>query len=225
MSSTLILNKTKIGHPAPFINYANYCKFPEYIGEESPDETGIPQEDIEIVMAQATCSRSQAVKSLRKNNGDLINSLMDFAIIRNERAYPITDPIDKRGIQCIIGVPIKESDIYSLDWLPNNILSNTAAEHYGIEKNNILSNTAAEHYGIEKLEDIIGKPVVVFRRKKDKGGNYITPTTYYLQKATIKKFKYLERVEMAEADIIDTSTGEETKSLKIQRICIDWEKQ
>ena len=209
MSSTLILNKTKIGHPAPFINYANYCKFPEYIGEESPDETGIPQEDIEIVMAQATCSRSQAVKSLRKNNGDLINSLMDFAIIRNERAYPITDPIDKRGIQCIIGVPIKESDIYSLDWLPNNI----------------LSNTAAEHYGIEKLEDIIGKPVVVFRRKKDKGGNYITPTTYYLQKATIKKFKYLERVEMAEADIIDTSTGEETKSLKIQRICIDWEKQ
>jgi hypothetical protein len=30
---------------------------------------------------------------------------------------------------------------------------------------------------------------------------------------------------MAEADIIETSTGEEIKSLRIQRICIDWEKQ
>ena len=75
------------------------------------------------------------------------------------------------------------------------------------------------------MEDIIGKPVVVFRRKKDEGGNYITPTTYYLQKATIKKFNYLGRFDMAEADIIDTSTGEETESLRIQRICIDWENQ
>jgi hypothetical protein len=209
MSSTFILNKTKIVHPAPFINYANYCKFPEYIGEEKPDETGISQEDIKLVMAQATCSRSQAVKSLRKNSGDLINALMDFTIIQNERAYPITEPIDKRGIQCIIGVPsMKESGIYSLNGKPV-----------------ILSNTTAEHYGIEKLEDIIGKPVVVFRRKKDEGGNYITPTTYYLQKATIKKFNYLGRFDMAEADIIETSTGEETESLRIQRICIDWENQ
>jgi len=134
---------------------------------------------------------------------------MDFTIIQNERAYPITDPIDKRGIQCIIGVPsMKESGIYSLNGKPV-----------------ILSNTASEHYGIEKLEDIIGKPVVVFRRKKDEGGNYITPTTYYLQKATIKKFNYLGRFDMAEADIIETSTGKETESLRIQRICIDWEKQ
>ena len=209
MNSTLSREEKKFTLPFPYIDYQHYCILPNYIGDEIPDETGVIQEDIETIMEQMKCTRSQAVKALKKNNGDLINALMEFTITGFSKGYNITDPIDKRGIQCIIGVPsMDESGIYSLNGKPV-----------------ILSMTASEHYCIEKMEDMVGKPVVVFRRKKDEEGKYVTPTTYYLQKATIKKFNCLGRFDMAEADIIETSTGEEKKSLRIQRICIDWEKQ
>jgi len=209
MNSTLSTEEKKFTLPFPYIDYRHYCILPNYIGDEIPDETSIIQEDIETIMEQMKCTRSQAVRALKKNKGDLINALMEFTITGFSKGYNITDQIDKRGIQCIIGVPdMDESGIYSHNMKPV-----------------ILSVTASEHYDIEKLEDIVGKPVVVFRRKKDKEGKYVTPTTYYLKKATIKKFNCLGRFDMAEADIIETSTGEETKSVRIQRICIDWEKQ
>ena len=209
MNSTLSRTGKKFTLPFPYIDYQHYCILPNYIGDEIPDETGLIQEDIETITEQMKCTRSQAVRALKKNNGDLVNALMEFTITGFSKGYNITDPIDKRGIQCIIGVPsMDESGIYSLNGKPV-----------------LLSMTASEHYGIEKLEDMVGKPVVVFRRKKDEEGKYLTPTTYYLQKATIKNFNCLGRFDMAEADIIDTSTGEEKKSLRIQRICIDWEKQ
>ena len=209
MNSTLSREGKKFTLPFPYIDYSSYCILPNYIGDEIPDETGLVQEDIELIIKEIKCTRSQAVISLRKNNGDFINAIMEFTITGFSKGYNITDSIDKRGIQCIIGVPsMDESGIYSLNGKPV-----------------LLSMTASEHYGIEKLEDMVGKPVVVFRRKKDEAGEYVTPTTYYLQKATIKKFNCLGRFDMAEADIIETSTGKETKSLRIQRICIDWEKQ
>lgn len=44
--------------------------------EESVDETGIDAKDIDLVMSQATCSRSKAVQALKDNDGDLVNAIM-----------------------------------------------------------------------------------------------------------------------------------------------------
>ena len=44
--------------------------------EEVVDETGLEAKDIELVMTQAGCSRAAAVKALKENDGDLVNSIM-----------------------------------------------------------------------------------------------------------------------------------------------------
>lgn len=44
--------------------------------EEEVDETGIEANDIEMVMSQANVSRSKAVKALRANDNDIVNSIM-----------------------------------------------------------------------------------------------------------------------------------------------------
>lgn len=44
--------------------------------EEAVDETGIEPKDIELVMDQASCSRTAAVKALRENNGEVIDAIM-----------------------------------------------------------------------------------------------------------------------------------------------------
>ena len=46
--------------------------------EEDLDETGIEPKDIELVMSQAGCSRAKAVKALKENDGDLVNSIMNL---------------------------------------------------------------------------------------------------------------------------------------------------
>jgi nascent polypeptide-associated complex subunit alpha len=46
--------------------------------EEEVDETGIEPKDIELVMSQAGCSRAKAVKALKENDGDLVNSIMSL---------------------------------------------------------------------------------------------------------------------------------------------------
>jgi nascent polypeptide-associated complex subunit alpha len=43
---------------------------------ELVDETGIEENDIEMVMSQANVSRSKAVKALRANDNDIVNSIM-----------------------------------------------------------------------------------------------------------------------------------------------------
>jgi nascent polypeptide-associated complex subunit alpha len=48
-------------------------------GEEAAvDETGVEPKDIELVMSQAGCSRAAAVKALKDNEGDLVNSIMSL---------------------------------------------------------------------------------------------------------------------------------------------------
>lgn len=47
-------------------------------GEDEVDETGVEAKDIDLVMSQAGCSRSKAVKSLKENDGDLVNSIMSL---------------------------------------------------------------------------------------------------------------------------------------------------
>lgn len=40
------------------------------------DETGLDGNDIDLVMSQASCSRAKAVKALKENDGDLVNTIM-----------------------------------------------------------------------------------------------------------------------------------------------------
>eukprot|EP00756_Hemistasia_phaeocysticola_P014096 Hpha_TRINITY_DN15322_c2_g17::TRINITY_DN15322_c2_g17_i2::g.91594::m.91594/K03626/EGD2, NACA; nascent polypeptide-associated complex subunit alpha len=44
--------------------------------EEEVDEEGINPDDIKLVMDQAQTSRAKAVKALRQNNGDIVNTIM-----------------------------------------------------------------------------------------------------------------------------------------------------
>lgn len=46
--------------------------------EEEVDETGVEPKDIELVMTQAGCTRAKAVKALKENDGDLVNSIMSL---------------------------------------------------------------------------------------------------------------------------------------------------
>lgn len=46
--------------------------------DEEVDETGLEAKDIELVMSQAGCTRSKAVKALKENDGDLVNSIMSL---------------------------------------------------------------------------------------------------------------------------------------------------
>ena len=47
---------------------------------EEVDEGGLEAKDIELVMAQANVSRKKAVKALRENDYDIVNSIMALSI-------------------------------------------------------------------------------------------------------------------------------------------------
>ncbi|KAJ5092429.1 GAL4 enhancer protein [Penicillium alfredii] len=47
---------------------------------EEVDEGGLEGKDIELVMAQANVSRKKAVKALRENDNDIVNSIMALSI-------------------------------------------------------------------------------------------------------------------------------------------------
>lgn len=47
---------------------------------EEVDEGGLEAKDIELVMAQANVSRRKAVKALRENDNDIVNSIMALSI-------------------------------------------------------------------------------------------------------------------------------------------------
>ena len=53
-------------------------EMPAVIEEEVVDETGVESKDIELVMSQAGCSRAKAVKALKENDNDLVNSIMSL---------------------------------------------------------------------------------------------------------------------------------------------------
>jgi nascent polypeptide-associated complex subunit alpha len=45
---------------------------------EDEDETGLDEKDIELVMQQADVSRGKAVSALKKNNGDVVDSIVSL---------------------------------------------------------------------------------------------------------------------------------------------------
>jgi nascent polypeptide-associated complex subunit alpha len=47
---------------------------------EEVDDTGLEAKDIELVMAQANVSRKKAVKALKENDNDLVNSIMALSM-------------------------------------------------------------------------------------------------------------------------------------------------
>lgn len=47
---------------------------------EEVDETGLEAKDIELVIAQASVSRKKAIKALKENDNDIVNSIMALSI-------------------------------------------------------------------------------------------------------------------------------------------------
>lgn len=47
--------------------------------EEPVDETGLSAQDIDLVVQQGKCTRAKAVEALRRNNGDIVNSIMELS--------------------------------------------------------------------------------------------------------------------------------------------------
>jgi len=47
---------------------------------EQVDESGVEPKDIELVVSQANVSRAAAVKALKKNNGDIVNAIMELTM-------------------------------------------------------------------------------------------------------------------------------------------------
>lgn len=47
---------------------------------EEVDDSGLEAKDIELVMAQASVSRKKAVKALKENDNDIVNSIMALSI-------------------------------------------------------------------------------------------------------------------------------------------------
>lgn len=48
--------------------------------EVAGDETGLEPKDIELVMAQANCSRAKAVSALKANDADIVNAIMELTM-------------------------------------------------------------------------------------------------------------------------------------------------
>lgn len=44
--------------------------------DEEVDEEGLEDKDIQLVMTQASVSRKKAVKALKENDNDIVNSIM-----------------------------------------------------------------------------------------------------------------------------------------------------
>jgi len=47
---------------------------------EEVDATGLEDKDIELVMTQASVSRNKAIKALKENDNDIVNSIMALSI-------------------------------------------------------------------------------------------------------------------------------------------------
>ena len=48
--------------------------------DEEVDDSGLEAKDIELVMTQASVSRNKAVKALKENDNDIVNSIMALSI-------------------------------------------------------------------------------------------------------------------------------------------------
>ena len=70
-----LVNQAAQNREAPAISEGK--KEEEEEDEGEVDEEGLEAKDIELVMTQASVSRAKAVKALKNNNSDIINSIME----------------------------------------------------------------------------------------------------------------------------------------------------
>ena len=61
-------------------DYSNSAPSASGAGEEVVDESGVDPKDIELVKSQANCTRAEAVRSLLKNNNDIVNAIMELTM-------------------------------------------------------------------------------------------------------------------------------------------------
>ena len=47
---------------------------------EEPDTEGMEEKDIELVMTQGNVSRKAAIRALKENDNDIVNSIMSLSI-------------------------------------------------------------------------------------------------------------------------------------------------
>jgi len=76
-SKAAALNLKSVEKAVEGIDISNITALEKHL-EDKGDmcEDGLKQDDIELVVSQASCSRSEAIVSLRENNGDLVNAIM-----------------------------------------------------------------------------------------------------------------------------------------------------
>jgi len=129
-----------------------------------------------------------------------------FAIFNTLRhQFPLKFPNPKRDIFSIIGIPtMDECRIFSQGGKPV-----------------FISEIAANHYGVSYLDELIGKPAMIFRRFKDEQNKYEEPWRWHTYPVTIKGFSCLGRLDMAMATTEDANGLVE--EILIHRICIDWD--
>merc|ERR1711972_83411 len=76
----------KVDVPQPTEMGAGGTTGPAAIPEEdeddgdAPDEAGVEDKDIELVMSQANVSRTKAVKALKNNANDIVNAIMELTM-------------------------------------------------------------------------------------------------------------------------------------------------
>jgi len=77
-ASTVASHKLKsVEKAVEEFDISNIAAVEEY-SEGEMCEDGLKQDDIEVVISQALCTRNEAVVALRENNGDLVNAIMEL---------------------------------------------------------------------------------------------------------------------------------------------------
>ena len=122
-----------------------------------------------------------------------------------EHQYPLKYPNPEKKIISIIGIPtLDECRIFSQGGKPV-----------------FISEIAAKHYGVSSLEELIGKPVMVFRRFRDENNKYEEPWRWHVYRVIVKRFNGLGRLDTGIA--VTQDDKDNLENILIHRICIDWE--
>lgn len=68
------------GEPSKAVEDADEKKDEDDDDEEEVDAEGLEDKDIELVMTQANVKRNKAVKALKENDNDIVNSIMALSV-------------------------------------------------------------------------------------------------------------------------------------------------
>lgn len=187
--------------PGPFKNFS-LESYPHDM-EHQIEGLEFPKESIEGLQ-DYFCrpkTKEQIIYALMISGGNVKNAWL-FSI---SRKYILKEALPEKGVITICG-------IQNIDGRPN------PTQHGFLS----LSDRAAEHYKVEKIEDLIGKKVQAFRRVRLPDGRYEWPNKMYLQKGILIEL-LCETKLMGAGAIIQCEDGTVSDTIRIDRICIDWD--